>query len=121
MKKTETFENCSCLSDCKSTMLSVFDTRQQLDLDQHCNNMQIIEYTKFILSKHKLWFLLNRMNKKLQIEQPLSSKSICKYLVSHNLVIVKVEMATKSMMRSVRDKRFSFETQLASLGNIELY
>lgn len=56
------------------------------------------------------------MKKNIPLAAQYSSMDICKYLVSHHVAIVKVEMATKSMMRSVRDKRFSFETQLASLG-----
>ena len=40
----------------------------------------------------------------------------CFHLLKNEVAIVKIEMATGSVIRSVKDKRITFESQLASLG-----
>lgn len=107
--------NCQCPSDCKSTMLSVFESSQQLDFDFYCSSVPTKIYAGHLLQKHKLWFqlqgLVNNIPRNIDDEH-----EICKYLLKNHVVIVKVELASKAIMRSVRDKRFPFEAQLASLG-----
>jgi hypothetical protein len=41
----------------------------------------------------------------------------CKNFVDDNVAFVKVELATKSITRSLKDKRMNFVSQLSSLGN----
>jgi hypothetical protein len=41
----------------------------------------------------------------------------CKNFVDDNVALVKVELATKSITRSLKDKRMNFVRQLSSLGN----
>ncbi len=118
MKKGDIYENCNCSSDCKSTILSVFDTKQQIDLNEYCSYASpILQYASYIMNNHKLWFYVSSLKEHNKMPSPLTFTNVCKYLVQHRLVVVKVEMATKSMMSSVRDRRFSFEAQIASLGS----
>ncbi len=44
-------------------------------------------------------------------------EEICRHLLQNYLAVVKIEMATKSIIKSRRDKKFSFENQLSTLGN----
>ena len=41
---------------------------------------------------------------------------LCIKIISENVATVKVEMATKSITKSVKDKRYNFTTQISSLG-----
>jgi hypothetical protein len=47
---------------------------------------------------------------------PGSVEKFCKKFLMENVALVKVEMATKSLTRSIKDKRFNFVSQLSSLG-----
>ncbi len=46
-------------------------------------------------------------------EQP---KDFCNKFMMENLALVKVEMASKSLLRSVKDQRFNFVAKVSSLG-----
>jgi hypothetical protein len=43
-------------------------------------------------------------------------ETFCNTFLTQNVALVKVEMATKSLTRSLKDKRFNFVSQLSSLG-----
>ncbi len=64
------------------------------------------------------------MISKLFYEKPVSIDEkqklidLCKEIVTNDLALVSVEIASKSMMRSVRDRRITVMGQIASLGNI---
>ncbi len=42
---------------------------------------------------------------------------LCRKMVTKDIALVSVEIASKSMMRSVRDRRINIMGQIASLGN----
>ena len=46
--------------------------------------------------------------------------SFCQKILSENIATVKIEMASKSIQRSVKDKRFNFSSQLSTLGKRNL-
>lgn len=116
MKQSTSFDDCNCLSDCQSTTLSVFESSRPFDVADYCDNYNglIFEYANFTFNKHKMWFQVNYLDDKISKFETYTEA--CKYLMKNYIVLVKVEMATKSLIRSVRDKRFPFETQLSSLG-----
>ena len=43
-------------------------------------------------------------------------EAFCRSFFDDNLALVKVEMATKSITRSLKDRRTNFVSQLSSLG-----
>ena len=47
---------------------------------------------------------------------PSKPDAFCNQFIKENVATVKVEMATRSIVRSVKDKRFNFVGQLSSLG-----
>jgi hypothetical protein len=49
-------------------------------------------------------------------QTPLFLRTFCKKFLPENVVLVKVEMASKAITRSIKDKRFNFAAQLSSLG-----
>jgi hypothetical protein len=116
MKQNGIFSKCNCPNDCKSTMLSVFESSQKLDYKKYCSSDNAIrKYVSHIIFKNGLWFQIQGLKNDI----PRNTKNwleICKYLLENHVVIVKVELASKTVLRSVRDARFPFEAQLASLG-----
>ena len=44
----------------------------------------------------------------------------CKYMFENYITIVKIELTSDSIIRSVRDRKYSFEVQLSILGNYVL-
>lgn len=116
MKQRNTYDNCNCLSDCKSTTLNVFEMRQSLEPNRYFYDSLIKDYANFTWKNHKMWFLINTLKGHLPDEKFNREENIHNYLLSNHVAIVKIEIVTTSMMRSIRDKRYPFEVQLASLG-----
>jgi hypothetical protein len=68
-----------------------------------------------IVKSYKARFLYNYIVKKNE-PNPDHWDTFCDTLLTQNVALVKVEMATKSLTRSLKDKRFNFVSQLSSLG-----
>ena len=116
MKAPATFDDCDCPTDCRSTTLSVFESSRQMDdLKEFCDpgNAFYFEFKNFINKQH---FGLRYNHIVNGGPNPDEYDTICRYLLQNHVTIVKVEMATKSIIRSLRDKKFSFENQLSTLG-----
>jgi hypothetical protein len=115
---------CNCPSDCSGTSFSVFESRIPI-VNFYCNNTQtkIKEYPYSVLCNlcneiwktHYLGFLHNYIV--LDGPDPSKYEAFCNTLLSEHVSVVKIEMATKSLTRSLKDKRFNFVSQLSSLGN----
>ena len=119
---------CNCLSDCFGTSFSVFESRIPLEYsDFDCKSFQIVQnkrdYPNYvfcdlcrkIVKSYKARFLYNYIVKKNE-PNPNRCDTFCDTLLTQNVALVKVEMATKSLTRSLKDKRFNFVSQLSSLG-----
>jgi hypothetical protein len=52
---------------------------------------------------------------------PDDFEEFCRKFVSENLALVKVEMASEAITRSIKEKRFNFVNKLSSLGEILFY
>ena len=130
----ETFPTteCNCLPDCKETTLTVYDTSRILDLKHlKCSNFKLNNskknYPDYIfcdlcqkIVKHYRIKLLAEFMSDLGESQKMMNNIIldelCIKIISENVATVKVEMATKSITKSVKDKRYNFTTQISSLG-----
>lgn len=125
----ETFvtSECDCPSDCFGTSFSVFDFSKPIDFSElDCakydksngkrDNPKYVfcDLCKRIIKHYKIRLLYN-----FEIDVELSKNKFndfCQKMISKNVATVKIEMATKSITRSVKDKRFSVSGQLSSLG-----
>jgi hypothetical protein len=129
-EEMETFSanECNCPSDCFGTSFSVFESRIPLEYsDIDCKSFQIVhtkrDYPNYvfcdlcrkIVKSYKARFLYNYIVKKNE-PNPDHWDTFCDTLLTQNVALVKVEMATKSLTRSLKDKRFNFVSQLSSLG-----
>ena len=117
MKASATFDDCDCPDDCTSTALSIFESSRPLtDLTDYCDPSNSLFYDFKVFTVEKLYYGFYYDYVVNNGPNPDSYDEICRYLLQRHVAIVKVEMATKSIIRSKRDKKFSFETQLSSLG-----
>ena len=105
-------QDCNCPNDCRKTTLSIFESSRPLD-----NTREIAYQTKsfcdYISAKYRGFHLYNYIVNDLPKPDEFD---FCEYLVKNEMVVVKIEMATGSVIRSIRDKRFTFESQLSALG-----
>ena len=121
MKSDSTFEDCNCPNDCKLTTLNIFESSKQIyNFEQHCDTKLMFYFTQFIknYNKHLFGLLYNHIVN--GGPDPFVPEMVCQYLFQNHITIVKVELTTKRIMRSVRDKRFSFENQLSNLGKLNI-
>jgi hypothetical protein len=129
-EEMETFSanECDCPSDCFGTSFSIFESRIPLEYsDFDCKSFQIVhtkrDYPNYvfcdlcrkIVKSYKARFLYNYIVKKNE-PNPNRWDTFCDTFLTQNVALVKVEMATKSLTRSLKDKRFNFVSQLSSLG-----
>jgi hypothetical protein len=119
MKNDLDFEACDCPNDCKSTALNIFETSKQInDFKAYCGEINdlFFHFTKFIKANHYYGLYYNHLvNDGLD---PGDDDALCQYLIQNHITIVKVELTAKRIMRSIRDKKFSFENQLSTLGKL---
>ena len=116
---------CNCKSDCSGTSFSVFESRIPIE-NLYCidtsTNRKLKEYPysvlrnlcEKILRTHYLRFVYNHIVD--SGPDPSNTEAFCNKLLRESASVVKVEMATKSLTRSLKDKRFNFVSQLSSLG-----
>jgi len=123
MKNISTLE-CGCPSDCHGTYISVFESSKIIENPAKFCSIEKIRreypYSVFCglcnaIVKTKRFRLMyeNIVNGGLD---PINLDNFCNAFIQKNIAVVKVEMATKSITRSLKDTRFNFVTQLSSLG-----
>ena len=115
--------NCDCPSDCYGTYLSIFESTRPLEIPT-CSEFStknyeypsrvLCEICKNVIKFHRIKltydFILD-----LGLD-PTKPDAFCNQFIKENVATVKVEMATRSIVRSVKDKRFNFVGQLSLLG-----
>jgi len=109
-----TYNTCNCIANCESTTLTTSDSiRSITEWQDLCDNNKVIfNYVNFTMSKYKLNFFF----KHLVSGEALPFNEMCEYLMKHHVTIVKVEIGTTSVVRSLRDSKTTFENQLSILG-----
>jgi hypothetical protein len=119
-----TTDQCNCPMECEGTDYSIIKSNQQLHLPQNFCTNEILktqypfyvycEMCEKIIQFHKIrliydYYISNKPN-------PDNINAFCHYFISNYTALVKIEMVSKSVMRSVRDKRFSLMSQVSQLG-----
>jgi hypothetical protein len=115
--KPGTYESCNCPSECETTTYAISEsTRPILDFQEFCDdNTFIREYVDFIIANYKLKFVFDYFINE-NGPSPERLTGVCQFLMKNHVSIIRVELASKSAILSVRDKRITFENQLAALG-----
>ena len=121
--------NCDCPSDCSGTSLTVFDFRFPLDNPgKYCEKSKSLEKISVVYQYNVLcdicrkYVTHNRV--KLTYDYVVKNSTnpddfynvVCNDFLMENVAVIKVELSTPTLTRSVRDKRFNFEGQLSDLG-----
>ena len=115
--------NAACLEDCSEVSYSVFQSKEILDADELCST-DLFEL--FIMEDQMRRDFLNayeslKYGKPEYEDSGQNLKILCKEYIRNYVSIVNVEVATKTLMRSIKERRVSFSDRLAALGNIYLY
>ena len=124
--------SCNCPTDCYETSFSVYESSKKIENPiDYCHNEKLkndYPFTvfcamcrKIIKSQHIRFIYENIVNGGPDpdiFSNPLNNnlEHFCNKFIAENVALVKVEMATKSLTRSLKDKRFNFVSQLSSLG-----
>ena len=125
MKNSSTI-GCNCPSDCHGTYFSVFESSKVIDNpDRFCSVEKLkreYPYSVFC-GLCKAFIKTNRIRLTYESivnngSNPSNLEDFCDDFIKKNIATVKVEMATKSITRSLKDTRFNFVSQLSSLGKL---
>jgi hypothetical protein len=117
-------DQCNCPMECEGTDYSIIKSNQPFLLPKNiCTDDKLKTQYPFtvycemchkIIQYHKIRLVYDhyRRNK----PHPDDINAFCQYFISNYTAVVKIEMVSKSVMRSVRDKRFSLMSQVSQLG-----
>ena len=119
-------KDCNCSSDCSGTYFSVIETKVSISEPGHyCNNYITKKTGKYPYSVFcKMCVkMIKKFRAKFSYEHvvnggpnPLTLDVFCNEILTKNIALVKVEMATKHLTKSVKDMRFNFVSKLSTLG-----
>jgi len=122
--KKASYNQCDCAADCEETDYSVLQSNQPFHLPQNfCTSNKLkVEYPYYvycglcqnIIHFHKIrliydYYVSNGTN-------PDNIDEFCHGFISKHVALVKIEMMSRSVVRSIRDKRFSLTSQVSALG-----
>ena len=103
---------CDCDNDCSKTTFTIFESSTPIVADMDIC-YALIALQGFVGNRFLAYHLYNYIVRGLPDPTEMD---FCFHLLKNEVAIVKIEMATGSVIRSVKDKRITFESQLASLG-----
>jgi hypothetical protein len=120
---------CICPADCAKTSFSIFDSKTPLerpgkDCSFSCNTITRQDYPfklfcklcKKMIHQYQIRFVYDYIVR--NESDPKNLVSFCNKFLTENVALVKVEMATKSLTRAVKDQRFNFVSKVSSLGEL---
>jgi len=112
----ETYKNCQCLEECQSTTYSISESSRPLPMETDCTKIKIMEkFFRYAHENFKLFFLFEY----LFFGNPPEFNdffALCNHLYQNHTSIIKIELGTKSIIRSVHDVKTTFEYQLSAIG-----
>ena len=111
-----TYENCSFLNDCQNVMYTFSESsRPIVEWLKLCSNTVIGRFQSF-RADYSLDLTYKRYILNIGPPDPDSLDDICEYVVKNFVSVIRVEIGTKSVIKSVRDVKTTFETQLSAIG-----
>ena len=122
--KSKLKESCNCPEDCYGTSFSVFPSVKDLEIPKNfCSDQKIKDEFPFpifcslcknVIKTHRMRFYYDHVIN--GASNPDDLDEFCHKFIHENVAVVKIEMATKFITRSVKDRRNSFVSQLSSIG-----
>ena len=109
----QVYENCNCLNDCRAVAYGISESTRPLNLHNLFMRSKALyrPITNWISTACKHYYLYFASDPRYNAEVDKT-----KYLFQNHLSIIKVEMGTKSVIKSVRDVKATFEYQLSAIG-----
>ena len=119
LNSPEVYENCYCLNDCQATTFSISESTRPLSWNNNgLNNIPVIEnLVEFVYERYRLFFTYEKVLSNAA-QDPYSRYDILDFLFQNHISIIKVEMGAKSVIKSVRDVKATFEFQLSAVGKL---
>jgi len=88
-----------------------------VERDNLCDPSIITQHSGLIQRRFKLQFMMDYYLKNTGPD-PDDPMAVCDYISKNHLSIIRIDMASKSAVRSIRNEKINFENQLATLGKI---
>ena len=124
-QKTFKANECNCSADCYETSFSIIKANKLIENPPNfCSDEKIrnefpnsvfCSLCEKIIKAQRIRFVYEHVVN--GGPDPNDLDNFCDKFVTENVALVKVEMAAKTLTRSLKDKRFNFVEQLSSLGN----
>jgi hypothetical protein len=120
---------CICPTECEETEYSIIKSNQLLQLPKRfcTNDLLKVKYPfnvycqicQKIISIHRIRLIYDHYVN--NGPNPDDVDRFCRNFVAKYVALVNVEMVSKSIVRSLRDKRFSLMSQVSNLGKNQEY
>jgi hypothetical protein len=124
-QKTFQAHECNCSADCNETSFSIIKANKLIEnppnfcsdekIKNEFPNSVFCSLCEKIIKAQRIRFVYEHVVN--GGPNPDDLDDFCDKFVTENVALVKVEMAAKTLTRSLKDKRFNFVEQLSSLGN----
>ncbi len=124
-QKTFKANECNCSADCKEKSFSIIKANKLIEnppkfcsgekIKNEFPNSVFCSICEKIIKAQRIRFVYEHVVN--GGPDPDDLDDFCDKFVTENIALVKVEMAAKTLTRSLKDKRFNFVEQLSSLGN----
>jgi hypothetical protein len=119
-------KTCNCSSDCRGLSFSIFESKTSFEnpgefcTKTYDNMKKTRDFPKTVFCE--LCGNVVRNNRiRVNYDHIMNdgfdvNRTFCDKFLTDNVALVKIEMVTKSITRSIKDKRYNFVAQLSSLG-----
>jgi hypothetical protein len=115
----QTYEGCGCMNDCQATTYIISESSKPIsNWKELCLSSNVIsQLANYVHENYNLYFTLSYFIDK-QGPDPDSLNNVCEFLIKNHVSVIKVEIGAKSVIKSVRDVKTTFENQLSAVGRI---
>jgi len=110
--QSKLYRSCNCMPDCQTTTFSISESTRPF-IWKKCDSIDNL--VTMVQQRYSLYFALENVKNEYG-SNVASYHDICGHLKDNHISIIKVEMGTKSVIKSVRDVKASFEYQLSAVG-----
>ncbi len=110
----EIYGDCNCANDCQTTRYAISESSRPIaNWRQLCSDNKLIDtFYQFIKENYKLFLIYKKgIN-------PEILENVCEFVIQNHISVIEVKIGAKSVIKSVRDVKITFENQLSAIGII---
>jgi len=117
-------QSCNCMPECDKTDFGTIQSMKPFEIKEGAfctdnlnkdeNQMIFCKMCETTLKYHRIRILYDHFVN--GGPSPDNIDEFCQYFIANHVTLVQIEMVSKSIIRSVKDKRHTFVSKLSSVG-----